>query len=78
MYREVKLKPERKNKEMRKAVRKRLEKAAKKGRRIVIAETVGALVMSNAGYVQEPGKEDIMRMSIRSLRMYMVMPDQFC
>ena len=44
---------------MRKAVRKRLEKAAKKGRRIVIAATVGALVLSNAGYVQAAGIEDV-------------------
>lgn len=44
---------------MRKAVRKRLEKTAKKGRRIVVAATVGALVLSNAGYVRAAGIEDV-------------------
>ena len=44
---------------MRKAVRKRLEKAAKKGRRIVIAAAAGAIVLSNVGYVQAAGIEDV-------------------
>ena len=47
------------NQKMREEIRKRLEKAAKNGKRAVIAVTAGGVLLSSTAYVEAVGIEDV-------------------